>query len=77
VKIQFVEKEPVTSWMKQEPQFYGFYSNVNPQPTRSAYRDQSTERRLGEFFMRKTLLFNGYADQVAQLYANMDLRKLY
>ena len=77
VKIQFVEKEPVTSWMKQEPQFYGFYSNVNPQPTRSEYRDQSTERRLGEFFMRKTLLFNGYAEQVAQLYANMDLRKLY
>ena len=77
VKIQFVEKAPVTSWMRQEPQFYGFYSNVNPQPTQSSYRDQSTERRLGEFFMRKTLLFNGYADQVAALYAGMDLRKLY
>jgi sulfoxide reductase catalytic subunit YedY len=75
VKIQFVEKEPATSWMRQEPQFYGFYSNVNPGPTRSSYRDQSTERRLGEFFMRKTLMFNGYADQVAGLYAGMDLRQ--
>jgi sulfoxide reductase catalytic subunit YedY len=75
VKIQFVEKVPVTSWMRQEPQFYGFYSNVNPQPTQSTYRDQSSERRLGEFFMRKTLLYNGYADQVAGLYTGIDLRK--
>ena len=77
VKIQFVDKEPGTSWMRQEPQFYGFYSNVNPGPTRSSFRDQSSERRLGEFFMRKTLLFNGYADQVAPLYAGMDLRRSY
>jgi methionine sulfoxide reductase catalytic subunit len=75
VKIQFVEQAPVTSWMRQEPQFYGFYSNVNPGPTQSTYRDQSSERRLGEFFMRKTLPFNGYADQVAHLYANMDMRR--
>jgi sulfoxide reductase catalytic subunit YedY len=77
VKIAFVEKEPATSWMRQEPQFYGFYSNVNPGSTRSTFRDQSSERRLGEFFMRKTLLFNGYADQVASLYSGMDLRRSY
>jgi len=77
VKIRFVEKQPFTSWMKQEPQYYGFYSNVNPAPTRSSFRDQSSERRLGEFLMRKTLPFNGYADQVAPLYAGMDLKKNY
>jgi methionine sulfoxide reductase catalytic subunit len=76
-KIQFVEKEPVTSWMRQEPQFYGFYSNVNSGVTRSSFRDQSTERRLGEFFMRKTLMFNGYGEQVAGLYSGMDLRRFY
>ena len=73
--IRFVDKEPVPTWVVQEPQFYGFYSNVNPQRTSSTYRDQSTERRLGEFFMRKTLPFNGYADQVASLYTGMDLKK--
>src|SRR5206468_1324954 len=72
VKIRFVEKQPLGSWMKEEPQYYGFYSNVNPAPTRSSFRDQSSERRLGEFLMRKTLPFNGYADQVAPLYAGMD-----
>jgi sulfoxide reductase catalytic subunit YedY len=50
---------------------------VNPAPTRSSFRDQSHERRLGEFLMRKTLPFNGYADQVASLYAGMDLKKNY
>jgi sulfoxide reductase catalytic subunit YedY len=73
--IRFVEKQPVTTWMKEEPSYYGFYSNVNPSATRSTFRDQSSERRLGEFFMRKTLPFNGYAEQVAPLYAGMDLRK--
>jgi len=77
VKIRFVEKQPVTTWTKQAPEYYGFYSNVNPGVTNSAFRDQSSERRLGEFFMRKTLAFNGYADQVASLYAGMDLRKQY
>ena len=77
VKIRFVEKQPTTTWMKQAPQYYGFYSNVNPAVTSSTFRDQSTERRLGEFAMRKTLLFNGYADQVASLYAGMDLRRQY
>ena len=77
VKIRFVEKQPVTTWMKQAPTYYGFYSNVNPNGTNSTFRDQSTERRLGEFFNRKTLPFNGYADQVASLYAGMDLRRQY
>ena len=75
VTIRFVEKQPVTTWMKQAPEYYGFYSNVNPGSTYSTFRDQSSERRLGEFFMRKTLPFNGYADQVASLYSGMDLRK--
>jgi methionine sulfoxide reductase catalytic subunit len=77
VAIRFVEKQPVTTWMKEAPEYYGFYSNVNPGGTNSMFRDQSTERRLGEFLMRKTLPFNGYADQVASLYAGMDLRRLY
>ena len=75
VKIRFTDKQPYTTWMKEEPQYYGFYANVNPEPTRSTFRDQSTERRLGEFFMRKTLPFNGYGDDVASLYSGMDLRK--
>ena len=77
VAIRFVEKQPVTTWMRQAPEYYGFYSNVNPGPTYSTFRDQASERRLGEFFMRKTLPFNGYADQVASLYTGMDLRKQY
>ena len=77
VKIRFVEKPPTTTWMKESPEYYGFYANVNPAVTNSTFRDQSTERRLGEFLMRKTLPFNGYGDQVAPLYAGMDLRKQY
>jgi sulfoxide reductase catalytic subunit YedY len=76
-KIRFVEKQPVTAWMKAAREYYGFYSNVNPGVTNSTFRDQSTERRLGEFIMRKTLPFNGYGDQVASLYAGMDLRRNY
>ena len=75
VKIRFTDRQPYTTWMKEEPQYYGFFSNVNPQPTNSTFRDQSTERRLGEFFMRKTLPFNGYGDDVASLYSGLDLRK--
>src|SRR5437867_1219395 len=77
VKIRFIDKQPVTTWMKEAPNYYGFYSNVNPGVTNSTFRDQSTERRLGEFLMRKTSPFNGYADQVASLYSGMDLRKNY
>jgi sulfoxide reductase catalytic subunit YedY len=75
VKIRFVDKQPRTSWERSVPEYYGFYSNVNPGSTDSTFRDQSTERRLGEFFMRKTLPFNGYGDQVAGLYSGMDLRR--
>jgi sulfoxide reductase catalytic subunit YedY len=77
VKIRFVDKQPTTTWMKQAREYYGFYSNVNPGRTNSTFRDQSDERRLGEFLMRKTLPFNGYADQVASLYSGLDLRKNY
>jgi sulfoxide reductase catalytic subunit YedY len=77
VKIRFVEKPPLTSWQEAAPEYYQFYSNVNPGQTNSTFRDQSTERRLGEFLMRRTQLFNGYGDQVASLYAGMDLRKNY
>jgi len=75
VKIRFVDKQPKTTWEKSAPEYYAFYSNVNPGSTNSTFRDQSTERRLGEFFMRKTLMFNGYANEVGGLYAGMDLRK--
>jgi sulfoxide reductase catalytic subunit YedY len=74
VKIRFVEKQPQTAWMQAGPSEYGFYSNVNPDVDHPRW-SQATERRLGEFTKRKTMLFNGYADQVASLYAGMDLRK--
>ena len=83
VSIRFAEKQPVSSWMDSWPQAYGFYANVNPSVDHPRY-SQAREQRLGEsrfaFFgeaTRPTLLFNGYADQVAQLYAGMDLRKNY
>jgi sulfoxide reductase catalytic subunit YedY len=75
VTIRFRDTQPRTTWMKEGPMYYGFYANVNPGLTNSTFRDQSTERRLGEFFMRKTLPFNGYGDQVASLYAGLDLRR--
>jgi sulfoxide reductase catalytic subunit YedY len=77
VTIRFSASQPHTTWMKEEPLYYGFYSNVNPGRTNSTFRDQSTERRIGEFVMRKTLPFNGYADEVGSLYAGMDLRRNY
>ena len=77
VKIRFVDTQPLTTWVQEAPEYYGFYSNVYPGITNSTFRDQATERRLGEFFMRKTLPFNGYADQVASLYTNIDPQKYY
>jgi sulfoxide reductase catalytic subunit YedY len=74
VKIRFVEKQPTTAWMRAGPSEYGFYSNVNPDVDHPRW-SQATERRLGEFTKRKTLLFNGYGDQVASLYAGLDLKK--
>lgn len=74
VKITFVDAEPPTSWNRYAPNEYGFYSNVNPAVDHPRW-SQATERRLGEFLRRDTLPFNGYADQVASLYAGMDLVK--
>jgi methionine sulfoxide reductase catalytic subunit len=76
VKIRFVEKEPRTAWVKAGPSEYGFYSNVNPNVDHARW-SQGSERRLGEFGKRKTLMFNGYADQVASLYTGMDLKKFF
>jgi sulfoxide reductase catalytic subunit YedY len=76
VKIRFVEKQPPTTWNMTNAHEYGFYSNVNPEVDHPRW-SQASERRLGEFLRRKTLPFNGYGDQVAQLYAGMDLRKNY
>jgi methionine sulfoxide reductase catalytic subunit len=76
VRIRFVEKQPRTAWEKSQPDEYGFYSNVNPEVDHPRW-SQARERRIGEFFKRKTLPFNGYADQVASLYQGMDLRKYY
>ncbi len=74
--IRFVEHEPATFWNKAQPEEYGFYANVNPEVDHPRW-SQARERRIGEFFKRKTLPYNGYADQVGQLYAGMDLRKHY
>jgi sulfoxide reductase catalytic subunit YedY len=74
VKIRFVDRQPVTAWMKSAPNEYGFYSNVNPDVDHPRW-SQKKERRIGEFFKRATLPFNGYADQVAHMYGGMDLRK--
>jgi len=76
VKVRFVEKQPATAWSLQTPNEYGFYSNVNPEVDHPRW-SQATERRIGEFLRRKTLMFNGYGDQVASLYKGMDLKKLY
>ena len=76
VKIRFSEQQPVSSWTRAAPNEYGFYANVNPEVDHPRW-SQARERRLGEFLKRKTVLFNGYADQVAGLYAGMDLRKFY
>ncbi len=76
VKIRFVEKEPRTAWVKAGPSEYGFYSNVNPTVDHARW-SQASERRLGEFSKRKTLMYNGYGDQVASMYAGMDLKKFF
>ena len=76
VKIRFVEKQPPTAWNLMQSQEYGFYSNVNPEVDHPRW-SQATERRIGEFFRRKTLMFNGYGEQVADLYRGMDLKKNY
>jgi sulfoxide reductase catalytic subunit YedY len=74
VRIRFVSEQPKTTWEKAAPREYGFFSNVNPDVNHPRW-SQATERRIGEFRRRKTLMLNGYADQVASLYAGMDLRR--
>src|SRR5436853_4859179 len=76
VKIRFVEKQPLNTWQESAPSEYGFYSNVNPTVDHPRWT-QASERRIGEFFRRKTLMFNGYGDQVASLYTGLDLKKNY
>jgi sulfoxide reductase catalytic subunit YedY len=76
VRIDLVEEQPVSLWMAAAPEEYGFYANVNPDVPHPRW-SQATERRIGELSRRKTLPFNGYAEQVAQLYQGMDLRKFY
>jgi methionine sulfoxide reductase catalytic subunit len=73
VKIKFTEKQPINTWNESAPNEYGFYANVNPNVDHPRW-SQAKERRLGEFFKRPTLMFNGY-DQVASLYSGMDLKK--
>jgi methionine sulfoxide reductase catalytic subunit len=76
VRIRFVDGMPRTAWNVSAPHEYGFYSNVNPDVDHPRW-SQASERRIGEFRRRRTLPFNGYADQVASLYAGLDLKKNY
>ena len=76
VRISLVENQPKTTWNISGPNEYGFYANVNPEVDHPRW-SQARERRIGEFFRRKTLLFNGYADQVGSLYAGLDLKANY
>ena len=76
VRIRFVDKMPTSAWSESNPREYGFYSNVNPEVDHPRWT-QARERRIGELSRRPTLRFNGYADQVASLYAGMDLKKYY
>ncbi|HOW62015.1 MAG TPA: protein-methionine-sulfoxide reductase catalytic subunit MsrP [Candidatus Contendobacter sp.] len=73
VKIRFTEQPPRTTWASESPSEYGFYANVNPEVDHPRW-SQKREQRIGDLQRRNTLLFNGYAEQVASLYAGMDLR---
>lgn len=76
VKISLVDEMPTSLWMAAQPREYGFYANVNPEVPHPRW-SQATERRIGELGRRKTLLFNGYEEQVADLYAGMNLTANY
>ena len=76
VRIEFTERMPPTTWNISAPDEYGFYANVNPEVDHPRWT-QASERRIGEFRRRRTLMFNGYADQVAGMYAGMDLARNY
>ncbi|MCU0619281.1 MAG: protein-methionine-sulfoxide reductase catalytic subunit MsrP [Gemmatimonadaceae bacterium] len=76
VRMQFTDRQPVSTWTRTAPQEYGFYANVNPTVDHPRW-SQAKERPLGKFFRQDTLMFNGYAEQVASLYAGLDLRRNY
>jgi sulfoxide reductase catalytic subunit YedY len=76
VRIRFTERQPATTWNMAIPNEYGFYANVNPTVDHPRW-SQARERSIGKLFQQPTLMFNGYADQVASLYAGMDLRRYY
>lgn len=76
VRLRFTDQQPMNTWHLAAPNEYGFYSNVNPNVDHPRW-SQKTERRLGEFLKRPTLMFNGYGDQVAGLYSGMDLKKAF
>lgn len=76
VKISFVENEPLNTWQKENPKEYGFYANVNPNVDHPRW-SQKKERVLGSFFKQNSLMFNGYENEVAHLYKDMDLRKYF
>ena len=76
IKIRFQEDQPPTSWNMTNAREYGFYSNVNPEVSHPRW-SQAKERRVGELFKRDTLMFNGYADEVASMYSGMDLENNY
>ena len=76
VKISFVADQPLNTWQQQAASEYGFFANVNPNVDHPRW-SQGRERRIGELFRRETLMFNGYAEQVAHMYQGMDLRRYY
>lgn len=76
VRIELVKDQPTSLWMRAAPHEYGFYANVNPKVSHPRW-SQASERRIGEFRRRRTLMFNGYEEQVAHLYANLDLKANY
>ena len=76
VKISFLRAQPVGTWQHEFAAAYGFYANVNPQVSHP-YWTQASERRIGELRRRPTLMFNGYGEQVASMYAGIDLRRFY
>jgi len=75
-KITLTDTEPPTTWNIANSDEYGFYSNVNPNVDHPRW-SQASERRIGEYGMRETLMFNGYGDEVAHLYEGMDLKKYF
>jgi sulfoxide reductase catalytic subunit YedY len=76
VKIMLVADQPPSTWNKLAPHEYGFYANVNPNVDHPRW-SQATEQRIGESGRRQTLMFNGYEEQVADLYSGMDLRTFF